>query len=184
MTNPTTPIALMVIPEEKLDAALSWLVRLPQLPPEGVDVAMAERVTASLMAPCEVPWLMARIAALLSPYYDKGTPAGIREMEAEDWLEELSGLPQWAIERAVRWWKSAENPDRRKRPFEGDISARARVEMRGIAAVPELVRRRAEGRYIEALPKPRDKGSADERRAMAARVLADAGFAPKTFGGE
>ncbi len=107
----------------------------------------------------------------------------VRQMEAQDWLEALAGYPQWAIERAVRWWKSADNPDRRKKPLEGDIAARCKVEMRGIGAVPKLLSMKAQGRYIEA-DRPREKLSAQDRQAISARVLAQANFTPKTFGKE
>lgn len=75
-----------------------------------------------------------RIAALLDPYFDKGTPPMVRALEAEDWAEELRVFPKWAVEAAARWWKSGDNPDRRKRPLEGDIAARCRKEMDAIRA--------------------------------------------------
>lgn len=78
--------------------------------------------------------MMARIAVLLNPYFDKDTPHGVRVAEAEDWADELSPYPEWAIDRAVRWWKSADNKDRRKRPLEGDIAARCKVEMMAVRA--------------------------------------------------
>ena len=51
-------------------------------------------------------------------------------MEAEDWAYAFEGLPKWAIDRAVRWWKSSDNPKRRGRPVEGDIVERVLVEMK------------------------------------------------------
>jgi hypothetical protein len=73
---------------------------------------------------------MARIASLLNPYFEKDTPQGIRKMEAEDWAYAFEGLPKWAIDRAVRWWKSSDNTKRRSRPLEGDIVERVLVEMK------------------------------------------------------
>jgi hypothetical protein len=142
-----------------------------------------EKAVAVLSEPCNPAWCMARVAALLNPYYDKDTPQAVRQMEAEDWLEELREYPQWAIERAVRWWKSQENTDRRKRPLEGDIAARCKVEMRGIGAVPKLLGLKAEGRYIEP-EKPREKASAEERRAMASAILAKAGYSVRRMEGD
>lgn len=49
-------------------------------------------------------------------------------MVFQDWADALCDLPDWAIDRAVRWWKSADNPDRRRKPLEGDIAERARME--------------------------------------------------------
>ena len=159
-------------------------MRLPQLQPSALpEMAEVEATVAALSEPCNPTWCMARVAALLSPYYDKDTPSAVRRMEAEDWLEALAQYPQWAIERAVRWWKSADNSDRRKKPLEGDIAARCIVEMKGIGALPDILRRKREGRYIT--PKlPREKLPTEERKAMAAKVLAEVGFAPKRFGGD
>lgn len=72
---------------------------------------------------------MARVASLLDPYFEKDTPQAIREMQARDWADELAEYPQWAIDAAVKWWISADNKDRRKRPMAGDIAARCRVEV-------------------------------------------------------
>ena len=82
-----------------------------------------------LSRPADMPWTLARAASLLMPYYTADIPAALREMEAEDWAEALKGFPRWAIDNAVRWWKSADNADRRKKPLEGDIVARCRIEM-------------------------------------------------------
>jgi hypothetical protein len=94
----------------------------------------ARAVIASISQPAEPVWMMARVAALLLPYYEKDTPQAVRMIEAEDWALELCEFPKWAIEKAVRWWKSKDNDNRRKRPLEGDISARARFEMGAVNA--------------------------------------------------
>lgn len=48
---------------------------------------------------------------------------------AEDWQHELAPYPSWAIGKAVRWWMSSENKDRRRKPLPGDIAERAKSEM-------------------------------------------------------
>lgn len=160
----------------QVDHAMEWLMRLPQLRPDDLPALHeVEATVAALSEPANPTWCMARVAALLSPYYERDTPQAVREMEAEDWLEALAEYPQWAIERAVRWWKSAENEHRRKRPLEGDIAARCKAEMRGIKALPDLLSRKAQWRYIEEQP-PRPKTSAADRKAMADAVLEKAGF--------
>lgn len=121
-----------------------------------------------------------RIAALLEPYFDKGTPAMVRAIEAEDWAEELRGFPKWAIEAAVRWWKSADNPDRRKRPLEGDIGARVRREMDAVRAAQAILDQPLASGVFE-LPAPVLKRVSAERTA---EIMAEIGFRPKTFGGE
>lgn len=147
-------------------------MRLPQLPQSELPAMREIEATVAVMSePANAAWCMARVAALLSPYYDKDTPPAVRKMEAEDWLEALGEYPQWAIERAVRWWKSEYNADRRKKPLEGDIAARCKVEMRGIGALPEILKRKASGRWIAPEPerKPIDKDAA-------ARIMAEVGF--------
>jgi len=117
---------------------------------------------------------MARVAALLSPYYDKNTAQAVREIEAEDWLEALAPYPQWAIERAVRWWKSAENADRRKRPLEGDIAARCIAEMRGIGSIPSIIQRKKEYREFQG---PHQPAPARVSPEASREILERAGFA-------
>jgi hypothetical protein len=102
---------------------------------------------------------MARVLALLNPYFDKDTPQAIREIEAEDWASALSAYPYWAIEKAARWWKSDENPDRRKRPLEGDLVARTKREMDAVSAAKIKLAsdkiRRAKTSNGHSAPKPR-----------------------------
>ena len=97
-----------------------------------ISEAAAQAMVADLSHPADMIWTLGRVAALLNPYFDKATPQGIREIEAEDWAEAIKGSPKWAIERACRWWKSASNPDRRKRPLEGDIVLRIRRETEAV----------------------------------------------------
>lgn len=102
--------------------------------PDSADNMALEIAVRNLSQPANDTWVMARIAALLSPYYEKEIPESIRMMEAEDWADALCGLPEWAITKAVRWWKSDKNPKRHKRPLEGDILARVKIEMEAVRA--------------------------------------------------
>ncbi len=128
---------------------------------------------------------MARVMALLLPYYTVDVPQGIRAIEAEDWLAALSDAPQWALTNAARWWKSDENPDRRRKPLEGDIAARVKREM-GLVDVARLaVTRWDDGQrelpaFLRA-PSVHDV-PVEERRRVAAEIMGRAGFAPKHFG--
>lgn len=135
------------------------------------------RIQKTLMAPCSGVWISARVAALLSPYYEKDIPQAVRKMEAEDWEIALRGFPKWAIERAVRWWKSDANPDRRKRPIEGDIAARCRVEMNGVPSAIQILELRRNGRDFSQPQLPRERISADR----AAEILRVVGFDVKTM---
>ena len=118
--------------------------------------------------------MLARIAALLSPYYEKDVPQGVKMIEAEDWLDAIEGYPQWAVTKAVRWWKSAENDKRRVRPLEGDIVARIKVEMDAIRAAkykPTATHQPSQQ------PKQSNRISADR----AAQIMAEVGFNAKRF---
>jgi hypothetical protein len=122
-------------------------------------------------------WVMARVAALLLPYYEKETPQAVREMEAEDWAECLTAYPQWAIEKAVRWWKSGDNPRRSKRPIEGDIEARIFEEMAVIRAARIAMRgpdpiEMSRDQMKPAASAPRERVTA----ASAQRILEEAGM--------
>lgn len=118
---------------------------------------------------------MGRIAALLLPYYEKDTPQGVRNMEAEDWAAELGIYPQWSVERAVRWWKSEANPERRKRPLEGDIAARCKRETDAVRATTRALRRPS-SKPIPQQEEPRDTMTV-EQRAEADAIVKAAGFA-------
>lgn len=165
--------------EEQIDKCLAWLRRLHQSQltalPEKETVL---RIQKTLMAPCSGAWISARVVALLSPYYEKDIPQAVRKMEAEDWREALGGFPRWAIERAVRWWKSDANPDRRKRPLEGDIAARCRVEMNGVPSAYKVLEMKQRGSDYKV--EPRERLTAER----AAEILGEAGFAPRRMDAE
>lgn len=88
---------------------------------------------------------------------------------AEDWQEELAPYPSWAISNAARWWMSADNPDRRRKPLPGDIAERAKRE-RGIAKL--AVSRAKRFAPIEAsTPEVDDKPITEEQRAEMNAIL-------------
>lgn len=119
---------------------------------------------------------MARTASLLSPYYEKDVPQGVRVMEAEGWADALAEFPQWAIQKAAQWWKSADNPDRRKRPLEGDIAARARFEMQAVRAAKIKMNSNYRDHKAAPLTPP---GRLSKERAT--EILNEFGFMPKRF---
>ena len=165
---------LETLSEEKVERGLAWLRRLPALQPTSLpEKETVLRIQSALMTSASGVWISARVAALLSPYYEKDIPQAVRKMEAEDWEQALSGFPQWAIERAVRWWKSDANADRRKRPLEGDIVARCRVEMDGVASASKVLEMKQRG--AEHKPEPRERLTADR----AAEIMRDVGFGVK-----
>ena len=163
--------AITLAAQTKPAEAVAWLRRLPQLPPaDRPPMEAVERAVAGLTVPVDPTWCMARVAALLSPYYEKDTPQSVREMEAEDWLAALEGFPQWAVDDAVRWWKSADNPHRRRRPMEGDIAERCRSAVGDVRAVPVLL---SFARPAEP-ERPRKPECREQRAAMVAEILGGA----------
>ena len=114
---------------EQVDRALAWLKdlreqRLRSRPPREVLKARLD----SLMTSANRAWIAARVLSLLSHYFEKDTPAAVRQMEAEDWVHALDGQPDWAIDRAIRWWRSDANPNRHRRPLEGDLIERIKLD--------------------------------------------------------
>lgn len=143
--------------------------------------ASAER----LREPAPRKWLMARVLRMLSHYYVADAVDGALEGVADDWAWELEGLPAWAVSNAVRWWMSGENPDRRKKPMPGDISERAKHEMRALTVIDVALKRYERGgNVLPFKPEPREELTAEERQKRANEIMAAAGFAVKKFGGE
>ena len=138
----------------------------------------AKIVIPAMTIPADPVWLMARIAALLLPYYEKDTPQAVREMEAEDWAAELQEFPRWAVDSAVRWWKGSDNPKRAKRPLEGDISARVKFEMQAVRAAKIALSSPLTDKDAE--DEISDEPASPEARA---KIMADLNFDP-TAGGQ
>lgn len=135
-----------------------------------------------LSQPCNGTWLMARVLSLLTPYFTANVPESVRVMEAEDWHAALSDQPQWAIEKAVRWWKSDANQDRRKKPLEGDILAKVK-EFTGVLTYGKfMIDRFDAGNVASVAIQAQERVRVTAERAT--EIMAEAGFRPKTFGGD
>ena len=149
----TQGLKLTSQPEWHPIAEVEWLKHsLPSLRHDQAARDEAAIVVRDLQIAANPAWVMARIAALLSPYYEKDVPQAVRMMEAEDWAEALADYPHWAIQKAVRWGKSEHNPDRRKRPFEGDIAAVCHKEMDGVRAAVVILSQPMSPPPAKALP--------------------------------
>jgi hypothetical protein len=123
---------------------------------------------------------MARVLALLLPYYAPDVPEGIRRIDAEDWRAALGGFPHWAIEKAVRWWKSDENPDRKRKPLDGDIVERVKFDM-GVLTFGAMKVREYDTGYAERVsPKEEARPTFEDmerRRLFAQDVMRNLGYA-------
>jgi hypothetical protein len=167
MNQITTQQATQLTPE-RIDRGLEWLKHsLPLLNGCHETRRKAEAAVMALSEPAHPAKVMARVLALLNPYFDKDTPQAIREIEAEDWAQALGGYPYWAIERAARWWKSDANAHRRKRPLEGDIARRCRVEMDAVSAAKIMLASEARQRQAEGRPQRTEAEMAEMRKRMA-----------------
>ena len=168
------------LPEERIDQGLEWLkLSLPSLRESTESIKQAEAAVKALTVPSDPARRAARILALLSPYFEKETPMAVREIEAEDWSIALRGFPQWAIDRACRWWKSDANSDRRKRPLEGDIVARCKLEMAIVKAAKIKINAGVGEDYRPEKSTIKNRVTAEQ----AAKILAKAGFSPKKMEG-
>jgi hypothetical protein len=137
-----------------------------------------EQSILQLSIPCDGSWLMARVLTLLLPDFTSDMPESVRRMEAEDWAEALGIFPQWAVEKACRWWRSDENPSRRRKPMTGDIQDRARHEMGVISMAKRKIVEFDRGRAAKVEP-PRPDPTPEEmekRRAFAEYTMAQFGF--------
>lgn len=176
MSREITEVHQTNVMQERVQFGLEQLKHsLPLLRKCSATRREVEAILPSMTVPADMTWMMARIAALLSPYYEKEVPQGVRRIEAEDWAVALAEFPKWAIERSVRWWKSADNPNRRKRPLEGDIAARCKSEMEPIRAARIAL---ASGEPLAVVPRTEADRTMPlaERRARASEIVQQAGF--------
>lgn len=137
-----------------------------------------------LSVPADPAWIMARVLALLTPYFTASVPEAVRRIEAEDWMAALKGYPHWAIEKAVRWWKSDENPERKRKPLDGDIVERVKFEMGVLSFGAMKVREYDEGyrkRTMEPERVPPTPEEMEQRRAFADGEMVRLGFAKRAY---
>ena len=135
---------------------------------------------AGLSKPVEPDWLSQRIKGLMAQYYEKNLDAASMAFVSMDWVDALADFPQWAIDRAVRWYKSADNPRRHKAPLEGDIAERARYELELLLPAKRFVlentkqkNQRQEVVLTEQQRKDRSAEIADVLKSLNAKVAAE-----------
>ena len=163
---------------EAMTASWQDLLRRPiRDEAERHEIAIA---VAGLSKPPRREFVLGRVAALLSQYYAADLPQSMVRIMADDWAEELAEYPEWAITKAVRWWKSEANPERKRKPLEGDISARAKREMSLVRVAERALRKYAEG---VAPFKVDDTPRTPVDPKVANAILAEVGFTPRKFGG-
>lgn len=166
---------------DRADRMTAWWPRSLGSPVASrADRDNIEAGITALSVPCDPAWLMARVLALLTPYFTSNIPEGVRRIEAEDWRAALEKFPAWAVEKACRWWKSDLNPERKRKPMDGDIAGRAKFEM-GILSFGVMKVREYDRGYADRMRQPEDAPPTPEqmeqRRAFAAIVMQRTGFA-------
>lgn len=110
----------------------------------------------------------------MAQYFVSSVPVEVMTEIARDWHEELREYPSWALQKACRWWMSAENDKRRHKPIAGDIAARAKIEM-GVVKVAELALRRFSPSEQKPAPESRPMPS-EAQRAKADEYVRNAGI--------
>lgn len=136
---------------------------------------------AGLSQPPRRQFVLGRVVALLSQYYAADLPQSVVATMASDWEAALMEYPEWAIVKAVRWWKSQDNPDRKRKPLEGDIAARANAEMSLVRVAERALRKFNEG--TTPFTATSEKIDPPIKRERAAEIMREVGFKAKTFGG-
>ena len=157
-----------------------------QYPTSRDEAQQAQQLVSRLGAPADTRWIGQRIATLLQHYFTADTHPGAIEAMARDWIAELRGNPQWAIEKACAWWISKDNPKRRNKPMPGDISEAVdsfttplrvgqlmvdRYRKHGDTPPKALTPASGESGFQQ--PSPDD---AQQRKAFAAQVMQEFGY--------
>jgi len=181
MTQDLTAQHSLHISLERAERMTAWWPRsLTSQVANRTDRDQIESGIRHLSVPADPAWIMARVLALLTPYFTASVPEAVRRIEAEDWMAALKGYPHWAIEKAVRWWKSDENPERKRKPLDGDIVERVKFEMGVLSFGAMKVREYDEGyrkRTMEPERVPPTPEEMEQRRAFAQDVMRRAGYA-------
>lgn len=98
-----------------------------------------------LRVPASEEWISGRVGTLLVHYFVSAMPPQMMAKVAEDWIVQLEGSPEWAIEAACQWWLGAANPDVRKKPLPGEIAKLVRSELGKIRIAKMAVERFKDG---------------------------------------
>ena len=112
--------------------------------------------------------IASEVKVVLSAYFQPHEDERIKAAQLAWWCDELEDWTQEQVVWALRKW-NRDNP--RIRPTPGDVVA---------------ICKDARGRKMASLPKPSEAEPERQRvdKDKAAQILADAGFAPRRFGGE
>jgi len=132
--------------------------RLEPTPTPGVALEMTTATLETLAndAPKPSGWIVRRVGALLSHFFQPGSDEEIRMLAERDWVMALRSLPGWSVERALdeMAWEST------RRPTPAAVRQRAEQLLGHYTA--ELIRRKraeeeAEEERNRVIPSPERK---------------------------
>jgi hypothetical protein len=113
-------------------------------------------------------WILGRIATLLGHFWRDDDPSELTEAIARDWADIFEGLPQQVIHQAcIRYLRD----EPKRKPTPGAIYALCREMLPRPKTVPRLV-------VPEEARPPRVTAE------QAERIMQEAGFRPRKFGGD
>lgn len=142
-------------------------------------VSLREQSTSTIAAAIHSPpdngetlrRVNACLAQFFEPDHDPQTKADVRQ----SFVRALAHLPVWAMHKAFDWWERSST----RRPSPAEIVILAERELKPLAE--ELGRRKADEARAEA-----ERQDAAKQRVtpeQRERIMAEAGFRPKQFGG-
>lgn len=132
----------------------------------AAELPAAIRETRAAMVPAERGWIAGRAAALLSHYWQPDEPPEMIAARLNDWTDDLSGFPQWAITAACKRYRQGET----RRPVPADIVTRCAAEMAPVRV--ELGKAVA---ALEAHNEPPRAEPSEESKARIAAMVASVG---------
>lgn len=109
-------------------------------------------------------WIGGRAVTLLSHYWREDDPVELTAALGRDWADVLEGIPSEYVQRACQQYLR-EQPSRKPTPGAIYQIARKLMPAPRVVETPEPERKRIDAQ-------------------TAARIMADAGFNPKRFGGD
>lgn len=164
---------------EQVELMLASLQDLQTTPIATAEAREATiTTTQSLSKPAPRAWVQGEVAKTLVHYFAGVIPPNFAKSIGADYDAELADFPAWAIVKARRWWLSRENEYRHRKPLPGDLSERAKHEMRLVRYAEYLVGaydRNGPPKPPEPPRKPLTPEELEQRRIRAAEIMASAG---------
>lgn len=118
-----------------------WSPPVLRSPAEAAAVERRLFALDNILQPAHRGALLARVLALLSHYRMDPHPPEVEQRLADDWAEDLSAYPLWAVENAARTWRRT----RRFKPQPAEVIALCEESCGSLRQERDRLRRVAEG---------------------------------------